>query len=114
MARGGKRQGQPGKSYSNRTDMNVDRAVQPGSSAAPPPQPQAPVQRVLPDDIPTLNSPTAQPEIDMASGIRAADPSMFAAPSNPDSVLLLAALQASPDDPDLKRLRDRMIMKGAL
>jgi len=114
LARGGRRQGQPGKSYANRKDLNVVRADQPGSSATPPPQPEQPRQRILPDAIPNLNSPTAQPDIPIEVGVRAADPMMFGTPGSYDSSLLLAALQADPDNPDLNRLRDRMLLKGEL
>lgn len=113
MARGGRRQGQPGKSYANRKDLNVNRAPQPGSSATPPPAPeQAPPPRILPDDIPTLNAPTERPDVPIGVGIRQADPYMFGQPSTPDSTLLLAALQADPDNFELQRLRDRMILRG--
>ena len=91
MARGGRRQGQPGKSYANRKDLNVVRADQPGSSATPPPQPEQPRQRILPDAIPNLNSPTAQPDIPIEVGVRAADPMMVGTPGSYDSSLLLAA-----------------------
>ena len=114
MARGGRRQGQPGKSYANRRDLNVDRADQPGSSTSPPPQVQQPRPRVLPDDIPNLNAPSVEPDVTIQAGVRAADPMMFAAPRSQDSVMLLAALQADPDNPDLNRLRDRMLLKGEL
>lgn len=71
MARGGRRKGAPGKSYSNRTDLNVDRGVQPGSSAAPPPQvsPQQQQRFIRPDDIPTLDTPTMRPQEPLTAGL---------------------------------------------
>jgi len=64
MPRGGPRQGQPGKSYANRSDLNVDRAPMPGSSAedvsasgnppvGPPALPRYPIpKRVQPTPFP--------------------------------------------------------------
>lgn len=72
MARGGRRQGQPGKSYSNRTDLLSDRVPEPGSSANTPPAPseQGPAPSwIKPDDIPTMDTPTLFPNRPVTDGI---------------------------------------------
>jgi hypothetical protein len=67
--RGGRRQGTPGKGYSNRTDMmgNYDQAA--GSAAAggvqAPPMQMGP----SPDDSPGLSDPTMFPDEPITSGL---------------------------------------------
>lgn len=76
MPRGGKRQGSPGKTYSNRTDMmtNYDNA---GSSAAA--GGMAPVSREMkppavtpsrtPEDSPMLTAPSQYPDEPLTAGL---------------------------------------------
>lgn len=114
MARGGRRQGQAGKSYAQRTDLNVDRAPQPGSSAVTPPAPaveQAPeaplaLQPVSPDSFPNLTDPTNRPDEPLTSGMNVGpgpgpDPSLLVKQWSP---LLSDALYHFPGDPDLLRM----------
>ena len=110
MARGGRRQGQPGRSYSNRADLNIDRADQPGAST-PQGQPaaQEPPQRILPDDIPNLTDPSISPT-SLPSSISAADP--MDAPMTPSEMVLFAALKADPGNPALRRIRNSMQANG--
>lgn len=122
MARGGRRQGQPGRSYQNRTDLNVDRAVQPGSSAAPPPVPQEQVppqqqqqQQLLPDVIPNLDMPTMYPDRPVTAGL-----SVGPGPGPTDDTyrvdstynILRAAVRRSPSNPDLRRIAAYLAAKG--
>lgn len=85
MARGGTRQGQPGKAYSNRSDLAVKRAGQTGLNTAAaggkvaPPMPQttpsAPEQMpqtvapVTPDQIPRLDDPSGRPDEPITHGL---------------------------------------------
>lgn len=71
MPRGGKRNGTPGKGYSNRTDLtqNYDQekntAASGGMAATAPPPP--PMQR--PDDTPDLAAPTQYPGEPITAGL---------------------------------------------
>lgn len=73
MARGGARQGTPGRSYSNRTDLNVSRA--PAAGTATPAagglgQPAAaPAAWKAPEDVPKLDDPTARPDEPVTAGL---------------------------------------------
>ena len=79
MARGGSRQGQPGKGYTNRTDLNVARAPQTGTNTAAAAGQIAPVSRPsgqqpqryypTPDSIPRLDDPTARPDEPITAGL---------------------------------------------
>lgn len=68
--RGGARQGTPGKGYSNRTDLLTDRDQTKNTAAAggmeAPAQPIAPF---LPDDIPSLDTPTERPGEPITAGL---------------------------------------------
>lgn len=70
MPRGGKRQGTPGKGYSNRTDLTSNYDQQSASPAAgglqAPPAP--PMQ--TPDDTPNLSAPTQYPNEPITAGLR--------------------------------------------
>jgi len=111
LARGGRRQGQAGKSYGNRTDLNVDRAPQPGSSAPGAPTTPDPVleqaaQHVAPDSFPNLTDPTNYPDVPATNRLPGGpgadfDPLTVAQNWNP---LLADALAAFPGDPDLLRI----------
>jgi hypothetical protein len=60
MPRGGRRQGSSGKSYTNRTDLAVDRApTAPAATVAAQPQQQA--AWVSPDAVPSPTDPTTHP-----------------------------------------------------
>jgi hypothetical protein len=66
---GGPRQGQPGKSYGNRTDLGVDRA--PVAGGAPPAPSAAGMQQQAvsaPEDTPFLSTP-GDPSVPMTQGI---------------------------------------------
>lgn len=113
MARGGRRKGSPGKSYSNRSDLNVDRAVQPGSSAAPPPaveQPdptiQAAEQHISPDSFPNLTDPTNMPDIPGTSGVTGGPGADFdlMPVAQQWNQAFAEALSVYPGDPDLLRI----------
>lgn len=86
MSRGGKRYGQPGKSYSNRTDLNIVRAPQQGTNTvaaagvnpppqAPPPQPSGrppggpPSGMTTPDQVTPLDAPTGRPSEPVTAGL---------------------------------------------
>lgn len=75
MPRGGKRQGQPGVAYGNRTDLLTNRDNS-GSAAAggfvPPAQPQAPAAQppmAYPEDSPNLLDPTHRPQEPVTTGL---------------------------------------------
>ena len=70
--RGGKRQGTPGKAYSNRTDMmqNYDmEAGSPASGGLEAPSSQDAMIGMSPDDIPSITTPTQRPEEPITSGL---------------------------------------------
>jgi hypothetical protein len=83
MPRGGKRQGTPGKAYSNRTDLmasmkppapgGIDPTAAGGMTAAPPaaptgpPQSQAPMP--TPEDTPMLTGATQYPDEPLTAGL---------------------------------------------
>jgi len=69
MPRGGKRQGTPGKGYSNRTDLIQNYDQQAGSPATGGmDMPAAPMQ--TPDDSPNLTDPTQFPDEPITAGLR--------------------------------------------
>lgn len=70
--RGGKRQGTPGKGYTNRTDlgMNYDQqAASPAAGGVEAPRRQTPILPVYPEDTPNLLDPTSRPEEPITSGM---------------------------------------------
>lgn len=74
-ARGGKRQGTPGKGYTNRTDMMTNYDMEAGSPAAGGMDANRdtvsqPVLPVYPDQIPSLTTPTARPGEPITDGLR--------------------------------------------
>jgi hypothetical protein len=73
MPRGGKRQGTPGKAYSNRTDMATNYDMEAGSPAAggmKAPAEAAPMRLpVYPDQIPSLGTPTQRPDEPITDGL---------------------------------------------
>jgi hypothetical protein len=88
----------------------------PGSSAAPPPQPelqQAPA--LLPDNIPSLDTPTMYPERPVTTGL----PTGPGAPPTDETWridnrhnLLRAAIRRNPSDPDLRRVAAYLAIRG--
>ena len=117
MARGGRRKGAPGKSYSNRTDLNVDRGVQPGSSAAPVPRPAAQTAPpIRPDDIPTLDTPTLYPDRPLTNGL-STGPGAGPSPEMPVAQRplydpLRAALRRDPSNYALRRVAAYLEMRN--
>lgn len=72
MPRGGKRQGTPGKGYSNRTDMGVNYDMGASQMAATggmkaPSQP--PSSMKYPEDTPMLLDPTSRPDEPVTAGL---------------------------------------------
>jgi hypothetical protein len=73
MPRGGKRQGTPGKGYTNRTDMltNYDQekdTAATGGMEAPPMEAPAP-PGMTPDDVPGIDAPTNYPGEPVTAGL---------------------------------------------
>lgn len=72
MPRGGKRQGTPGKAYTNRTDMGMDYNMQsdisPASGGLETPS-QMQRQTAYPEDTPMLLEPTQRPGEPLTAGI---------------------------------------------
>lgn len=139
MPRGGKRQGTPGKAYSNRTDLmtNYDPAKNTAAaggltSSAPstpatgpalpqlgqanPPRIAGPV--VGADEIPNLTDPTQRPDEPVTAGIdmgpgpgsNALGP-MPPSPSDPTRMIVQALMDISPS-PDLARILNRLDFEG--
>ena len=74
MPRGGKRQGTPGKGYTNRTDLGQNYAPAEGTATpasggieAPKGQQKPPIYA---DDFPNLKDPTTRPNIPVTQGLR--------------------------------------------
>lgn len=69
-ARGGKRQGTPGKGYANRTDLNVQYDQSKPTAAAGGMEAPAPVTTgPLPDQLPSLSTPTMYPDEPITAGL---------------------------------------------
>jgi len=130
MARGGRRNGTPGKAYSNRTDLNAPKPAmakipgQPyGAQAEQVRSQQAmPVQSAPlpnPDSIPGLMDPTQRPNEPVTAGIAAGPgpgPEALSTPPGmqapqPGVDELRALYQAFPF-PGIKRLLDYQQMRG--
>ena len=113
MAQGGARKGQPGKSYSNRTDLNINRAPMPGASgnaAVSESEMQRP--ELTPDSIPNLDVPTQFPDEPVTAGLPYG-PGDSSTMQTPDmsNTLLYAALRRNPDNADLQRIAAYMQMR---
>ena len=72
MPRGGKRQGTPGKGYTNRTDLGQD--YMPASADATPASggvkaPEPDRMPIYADDFPNLKDPTTRPNIPVSQGL---------------------------------------------
>ena len=126
MARGGRRQGTPGVSYTNRTDLNVAHAPQQGtvtaaSAGVVAPRPAMPAQQaptpVGPDQVPRLDDPSMRPNEPLTTGLdigpgadsRAIGP----LPTNPELVNIQAAYMRSPT-PELRRALAHLTAQGLL
>jgi hypothetical protein len=118
MSRGGRRQGQPGKGYSNRTDLLTNRAPTAPPNLAPPqagtPQSVAPTQTAAQPAVPPqLNTfaPTAYPHLPVTHGLPSgpgAGPEVLQRPFQPDPLVqaqaLLSSLPAVHQTPALRAL----------
>lgn len=72
MPRGGRRQGTPGRAYTNRTDMMQNYNMEAGSPAAggiEAPASAPPITGPSPDDIPSLSTPTQRPGEPISAGL---------------------------------------------
>lgn len=120
--KGGARQGTPGKGYSNRLDLMMNRAPQTGThtaatagmgdltvrSAPAPSAPSAPAQppapTLTPDMTPSPFDPTAYPNEPLT-----ASPLGIGPQDQPDeATMLIRSLMAVHPNPDLRRLLARM------
>jgi hypothetical protein len=129
MPRGGKRQGTPGKAYSNRTDLmssmkppapgQVNTAASGGMTATPA-QPPAPEQQAAapmpsPDDTPMLTGETMYPDEPITTGLHsgpgAGPPNLFAADTQKMQryLPLLQPFLDRPEVPDSVRMLYRYI-----
>jgi hypothetical protein len=120
MPRGGKRQGTPGKGYSNRTDLtsNYDQSemtAAAGGMEAPPMGPPG----VTPDDIPGLSDPTQRPNEPITAGLPVGagpgprpDPRLQETQQLKKYLPLIGLYLDQPETPDSVRLLYRYI-RGA-
>lgn len=73
MPRGGKREGTPGKGYSNRTDMtsnyNMQSSAIPAAGGMEAPKKQNAPLSVYPEDTPMLLDPTQRPSEPLTAGL---------------------------------------------
>lgn len=121
MPRGGKRQGTPGKAYSNRTDLGMN--YSPGDAAAGGMQAPVEQRQFIPpaigaDQVPSLSDPTMRPDEPVTAGVNVgAGPGMEAlgpmppSPMDPVRQALQAMMLVSPN-PDLVRVLNRLNYEG--
>jgi hypothetical protein len=72
MPRGGKRQGTPGKGYSNRTDLQTNydnEGMSAASGGTPVSKPSPQMLGAYPEDTPMLTDPTNRPDEPITSGL---------------------------------------------
>ena len=124
MPRGGKRQGNPGTGYSNRTDlMNNYDQTQPAAGGTAQPQSQQPVQMpagplVGADEVPNLHDPSNRPSepvtaglpIGPGAGVEAIGP-LPPTQSDPVRQVVEAMMLIAPN-PDLSRILGRLDYEG--
>ena len=122
MARGGARQGTPGKAYGNRTDLQQNPAPQSGTTTAAAggvqARPQMPM--IPPDSVPSPTAPTTYPDEPLTTGLPSgpgAGPEalpMGLAMNRPDPIVqrIQALVLADPTNPDLQRLLARAQIGG--
>jgi hypothetical protein len=123
---GGRRQGTPGKTYGNRTDLNVNygqskpgASVASGGMVAPPPQqPQQAQQQgplITPDHVPALDDPTSRPNEPVThgldSGAGAGVEALGVMPGNPAIADVRAAYLRNPT-PELRRVLAMIANQG--
>lgn len=124
MPRGGKREGTPGKGYTNRTDLGMDYA--PGDAAsgglvAPSQMAQSQVQAPMSigaDEVLDLGAPTSRPgeplmtgtDVGQGAGLSAMGP-MPPNPQDPVRQAIQAMMLISPN-PDLARILQRLNFEG--
>lgn len=110
---GGRRQGTPGKSYANRTDLNTNYGQSaPGASAAsggmvaPAPTAQPQPAYMTPDQVPKLDDPTSRPNEPVTHGLDsgpgAGAEALGVLPGNPVLASIRAAYLREPT-PELRR-----------
>jgi hypothetical protein len=121
--RGGKRQGTPGKAYSNRTDMGMDYNMGAGSPAAGGQQAPAEQQPLIrpamgADQIPNLSDPTMRPGEPVTAGLSVgpgAGPEALGPlpppPMDPLRMAIQAMMMVAPN-PDLVRVMNRLNYEG--
>ena len=124
MARGGRRQGTPGVSYSNRTDLNNSHAPSQGTQTAasagvraPAVAQQQPQYSLTPDQVPRLDDPSLRPDEPLTSGLDIG-PGVGAngvgpMPTNPALLGVQAAYMRNPT-PELRRVIARLTAQGLL
>lgn len=128
MPRGGRRQGQPGVAYSNRTDLlqnrdNAGSAAAGGIAAPAQQQPMVPQMAAYPEDSPGLLDPTSRPNEPVTDGLNFGAGRGSSAIPNTDPRLsetvalkkwlpLLEPIANRPDTPDSVRTLIRYI-RGA-
>lgn len=117
MPRGGERQGTPGTSYSNRTDLNANRQPVTAPTGLPYGQRQqleqaqqaVPLPNVASDHVVPLSDPTARPEEPITAGLPfgpGPGPSAIAPQGDSDTILQLRALYQNFPDENIARLID--------
>jgi hypothetical protein len=112
MARGGRRQGAPGQTYGNRTDLNTSRAPDPVPTAPAPVQPASQAADpgtapdwVHPDQVTPMFAPTDRPNEPVTAGLPYGPGAGPAAPPRMDLAYmkrylpLLHVAAQSPDTP---------------
>lgn len=126
MPRGGKRQGQAGVAYANRTDLLQNRNNGPSAAAggvvAAPPQPSqqaAPAPSAYPEDSPNLLDPSSRPNEPVTHGLPSGagagpealqtDPRLSETQALKKWLPLLEPLGESPDTPNSVRTLIRYI-----
>lgn len=105
--RGGRRQGTPGKGYTNRTDLATNRAPQTGTTTAATGGSGMPEQSfITPDQVPRLDDPSARPAEPLTHGLSlgpgGGPEAMGPMPMNPAVQTIAAAYNANPT-PELRR-----------
>jgi hypothetical protein len=117
--RGGRRQGTPGKAYSNRTDLNANRAPQTGTqtAAAGGQSLAAPQTWTTPDQVPKLNDPTSRPTEPVTAGLPSGPgpgPEALGFTPRGNDIRTLQAAYLRYPSPHLRRAIEYLSAKGRL